>query len=74
MKIVMVSPVLNIHQVEVADELYRLTKGYYRFIQTDPIDIADKKGGNNDYTSRPYLIIAPDSSKTLVIQIIGNLL
>lgn len=58
MRIVMVSCVLNIHQVGVADELYRLTNGHYWFVQTEMLAESDKKGGDRDFSGRPYLVLA----------------
>lgn len=56
MKIVTISVVLNIHQVNVSDELYRLTNGNYWFIETDNAAQSDSKGGATDYSSKPYLV------------------
>lgn len=61
MKIVMVSLVLNIHEAGVADSLYELTNGDYRFIETAVIDEESDKGGcNKQFASRPYLIRVSD--------------
>lgn len=61
MKIVMVSLVLNIHEAGVADSLYELTNGDYRFIETAVIDEESDKGGcNKQFVSRPYLVRVSD--------------
>lgn len=64
MKIVMVSCILNIHQAGVADELYRITDGNYWFIQTEMPTDEDKKGGDRDFSGRPYLVLAASGRKT----------
>ncbi|NDV57789.1 glycosyltransferase family 4 protein [Bacteroides sp. 519] len=58
MKIVFFSNFLNHHQVAVADELYKLTEGKYRFIETMPIPEALKKSGYPDFSFKPYIIKA----------------
>lgn len=63
MKIVMVSCILNIHQAGVADELYRITDGNYWFIQTEMPTDEDKKGGDRDFSGRPYLVLAASGEK-----------
>lgn len=52
--IVLYSDVLNIHQVHVADELWKLTDGKFRFVELKYPE--ELKGGTEDYSSRPYLI------------------
>lgn len=65
MTIVFVSIALNIHQVCVADELYKLTNGQYWFVETgDANDDNSKGGGKNDFSSRPYLIQANESEES----------
>lgn len=61
MKIVFVSVVLNNHQVGVADRLFELTGGDFRFIETGGNSVQDKKGGG-DYSSRPYLMKVTDEN------------
>ena len=57
MKIVFVSVVLNIHQVGISDELYKLTKGHFCFVETGDTYGDNNKGGTKrDYSERPYLI------------------
>lgn len=55
LKIVFVSVKLNIHQANVADELYKLTNGEYHFIETGNNLQGNSKGGQ-DFSDRPYLI------------------
>ena len=55
--IVFYSLVLNHHQAPVADALWDLTKGDYRFVELSGSN-AFRKGGDIDYSSRPYLIKA----------------
>lgn len=64
MKIVFVSVVLNSHQVGVADRLFDITGGNFRFIETGQAQELDKKGGE-DFSSRPYLIKANDKKEEL---------
>ncbi len=61
MTIVFISVVLNNHQVGVADMLYRLTDGKFKFIETGTAPESNRKGGD-DYSSRPYLIKADSNS------------
>lgn len=56
MTIVFVSIALNIHQVGIADELYKLTNGNYWFVETGTPNADNKKGGDTDFSTRPYLI------------------
>lgn len=57
MKIVFVSIALNIHQVGVADELYRLCGQNFWFIETKETGDDQSKGGSNDeFFKRSYLI------------------
>lgn len=65
MQIVFYTNFINHHQVLVADELYRSSGGRYRFIETMPMFDWLKKGGYEDYSSRPYVIQAwkDDASK-----------
>ena len=44
MTIVFVSVILNVHQVGVADELFRLCGGNYWFVETDAPNADDGKG------------------------------
>lgn len=65
MQIVFYTNFINHHQVLVADELYRSSGGRYLFIETMPMFDWLKKGGYEDYSSRPYVIQAwkDDASK-----------
>ncbi|WP_455188117.1 glycosyltransferase family 4 protein [Bacteroides congonensis] len=66
MTIVFVSVALNIHQVGVADELYKLTNGNYWFIETGDVNSDNSKGGEKkDFSSRPYLIRVADGEELL---------
>jgi len=57
MKIVFVSVALNIHQVAVSDELYRLTNGNFWFVETGNLERDNGKGGVlNAFDDRPYLV------------------
>lgn len=55
--IVFYSIVLNHHQAPLADALWSLTKGEYRFVELSGTS-SFQKGGVGDYSSRPYLIQA----------------
>lgn len=55
MTIAFVSVLLNIHQIGIADELYKLSSGNFWFIETGIANEETKKGGE-DFSSRPYLI------------------
>lgn len=55
--IVFYSVVLNHHQAPLADTLWELTKGAYRFVELSG-STAFQKGGTSDYSTRPYLIKA----------------
>lgn len=58
MRITFVSNYINHHQIPIAEELYRLTNGEYRFIQTSPME-ADRirQGWAEDFSSLPYLLL-----------------
>ena len=60
MKIVIYSNILNIHQVPVADEFYKLLGDDFCFVSTRPCDKKMLKGGE-DYTTRPYCIRATEN-------------
>ncbi len=61
MKIVFYSVILNNHQANVADELWRQTGGQYRFVELANLQGDNKKGDPRDYSDRPYLIRAWES-------------
>ncbi len=61
MNIVFVSLALNIHQAGISDELYRLTHGKFRFIETGYNSVSEQKGGENEFAKRPYLVCTQNS-------------
>lgn len=63
MNIVFFSNHLNLHQLPIADELYKLTGGNFCFVETRPMTISAMKGGKVDFSNRPYLIQAWKSEK-----------
>lgn len=58
MQITYFSCFINHHQVWVADELYRLTGGDYRFVCSEELPAEFKKNGYADYFSREYVVHA----------------
>lgn len=74
MNIVFVSMALNIHQIGVSDELYRLAKGEFWFIETGYASKGVQKGGESEFASRPYLIRTQngETSMAAAIQIIRD--
>ncbi|MDE6218570.1 MAG: glycosyltransferase, partial [Muribaculaceae bacterium] len=56
--IVFISNFFNHHQVPLAEELYRLTQGQYRFIEQVPMPDEFLKGGYPDYSDSPMLLQA----------------
>lgn len=56
--IVFVSNFLNHHQMPVAEKLFELTGGDYRFIEQIPMPEAFRKGGYPTYDNAPFLIQA----------------
>ncbi len=72
MRIVFVSVVLNNHQVGVADRLYEITGGDFKFIQTGQCQELDRKGGE-DFSTRPYLVRVSDfKDKRYIRQLIED--
>ena len=63
MKIALFSVVLNIHQVNIADELYELTKHDFVFVELIKPEGNNGKGGTDDFTTRPYLLQAWKNSE-----------
>lgn len=61
MKLVFFCNVLNHHQVDVADELYKLLGGNYAFVETTKF--LCNKGVTEDYSARPYLLRSWESKK-----------
>lgn len=62
MKLIFFSNYLNHHQVLFADNLYRLLGNDFRFVATLPRNEKELKGGD-DYSTRPYCILAAESKK-----------
>lgn len=63
MKIAFFNNSINHHQVYLADELYKILGNDYVYIVTLPHNRIDLKGGE-DYSSRPYCILAGDSKES----------
>ena len=75
MTIVFVTVALNIHQVGIADELYRLTDGNYWFIETGDVSEDNSKGGKlNNFSKRPYFIRITDKEFSVqkALQLVRN--
>lgn len=49
---------LNSHQAPVADELYSLMGNSFKFVETCAPNDQSKKGSNEDYSKRAYLVKA----------------
>lgn len=62
MKLVFYSVVLNHHQAPVADEFYKLLGDEYCFVEL--INLGDTKGATDDYSKRPYLLRAWESTES----------
>lgn len=58
MQITYFSCFINHHQVWVADELYKLTNGNYRFVCVEELPAEFRKNGYADYFNREYVICA----------------
>lgn len=54
---------LNHHQVFIADAMYNLLGGNFRFVATLPRSEKELKGGM-DYSNRPYCILAGESEES----------
>ena len=63
MNIAVFSVILNIHQVNIADELYELTEHNFVFVELEKPTEQNKKGGIDDFSSKPYLLQAWKDSK-----------
>lgn len=63
MKLVFYSIILNNHQANVADELWRKLGDEYRFVELVAPCEGNAKGGTDDYASRPYLLKAWQSEE-----------
>ena len=60
MRLVFFTNYLNLHQILVADELYRLLGDGFRFVATLPRNVNELKGGE-DYSKRPFCILAGET-------------
>lgn len=58
MNLVFYSLILNNHQANVADELWRLTCQSYCFVELANLQAEHRKGDTHDYSDRPYLLRA----------------
>lgn len=58
MTIAYISNFLNHHQMPVAEKLYELTEGHYRFIEQTPMPESFRKNGYPNYDEAPFLIQA----------------
>ncbi len=65
MRIVFFTNIINHHQANVADELYKLTGGNYTFVELCPIADWLLKGGYSDLSSRPYVVQAWKSKENM---------
>lgn len=63
MKVAFFSVILNIHQARLADELYELTNHSFVFVELEKPEIKNNKGGNEDFSTRPYLLQSWKSSE-----------
>lgn len=63
MKLVFYSLILNNHQVNVANELWELTKHNYCFVELVNLQSEHRKGDLHDYSDRPYLLRAWQSKE-----------
>lgn len=74
MTIAFISNFINHHQVDLADELYRITDGNYTFIEMIPMPDSFSQSGYPDYSTRPYVLQAwrDENSLKKVHQIIEH--
>lgn len=63
MKLVFYSLILNNHQVNVADELWKQTSHSFCFVELANLQAEHRKGNMHDYSDRPYLLRAWRSDK-----------
>ena len=63
MRVAFFSNLLNIHQARIADALWRLTGGQFSFVELVAGKQYEKKGGDEDFTERPYLLRAWESKE-----------
>ena len=74
MNLVFVTNYINHHQVYLADEFYKILKGEYHFIATEPFPDFRRELGYPDFSDRPYLINVIDDANEYkrAIEIIYN--
>ena len=58
MKLIFISNFINHHQVPISEELFRLLKGGFTFVETIPMNDWLKKGGYTDFSSKSYVLKA----------------
>lgn len=58
MRIAFFSNLLNIHQIRIADALWDLTGGFFSFVELAEGEEYEKKGGEENFSDRPYLLCA----------------
>lgn len=63
MKVVFYSLILNNHQANVADELWKLTGHSYCFVELANLQAEHRKGDTHNYSDRPYLLRAWQSGE-----------
>lgn len=63
MKLVFYSLILNNHQANVADELWKLTGHSYCFVELANLQAEHRKGDSHDYSDRPFLLRAWQSEE-----------
>ena len=63
MSIAFYSNLLNIHQARIADALWHLTGGNFSFVELAVGEEYEKKGGEEDFSDRPYLLRAWKSKR-----------
>ena len=56
MTITFVSNFINHHQIGVAEEIYSLTNGNFRFLETIPMPESFKKNGYPDFSRMPFVV------------------
>lgn len=65
--IVFISNFLNHHQYPVAEQLYELTGGKYRFVELEPMPESFRKSGYPSYDDCPFLVQAWRSPESKAI-------
>lgn len=63
MKVVLYSLILNNHQANIADELWRLTNHQFCFVELATLQAEHRKGDTRNYDNCPYLLRAWESSQ-----------